>query len=160
MMAGLEAAGAAVKRYAPPRQGVAGQLFDVAFLLALVFGALFLPIWLNIAVPSRVEKLPAGVSYKVKPDGTKAWTGVTWAKLNQNPTMQAQWEKLGYTKDSAAEIITQPFDYTLDIAGIAATACVIVGYFAFMLIMSEREYRDVIAEKFGPSTSAAPSRSA
>ena len=149
-----------MKRYTPPRQSVAGQLFDVAFLLALVFCALFLPIWLNIATPSRVEKLPPGVSYKVKADGTKAWTGVTWAKLNQNATMQAQWEKLGYTKDSAAEIITQPFDYTLDVAGIMATACVILGYFAFMLVVSERQYKEVIAEKFGPSPARVPSRSA
>jgi len=139
-----------VKRYTPPRQSVAGQLFDVAFLLALVFCALFLPIWLNIATPSRVEKLPAGVTYKVKTDGTKTWTGVTWAKLDQSPPMQAQWKKLGYTKDSAAGIITQPFDYSLDLAGIAATGFMIVAYFTFMLVMSEREYKEVIAEKFGP----------
>jgi len=84
-----------VTRYSPPRQGIAGQLFDVAFLLALVFGALFLPIWLKIAVPSRVEKLPEGVTYQAAADGTKTWTGLTWETLNQNPTMQAQWEKLG-----------------------------------------------------------------
>ena len=47
-----------IKRYEPPRQSIGGQLFDVAFLLALVFGGLFLPIWLRIAVPSRVERLP------------------------------------------------------------------------------------------------------
>lgn len=137
-----------VQRYTPPRQPIAGQFFDVAFLLALVFGALFLPIWLNIAAPSRVEKLPSGVSYKTKADGTKAWTGVTWEKLGQNPTMQAQWKKLGYTKDTAAEIITQPFDYTIDVAGVVATALVVVGYFVFMLVVSEREYKQVIAEKF------------
>ena len=85
------------KTYVPPKQSVAGQLFDVAFLLALVFAALFLPLWLKIAVPSRVEKLPEGVSYSVAADGTRQWTGLSWEKLGQNPTMQAQWEKLGYT---------------------------------------------------------------
>ena len=55
------------KTYVPPKQSVAGQLFDVAFLLALVFAALFLPLWLKIAVPSRVEKLPEGVSYPLQP---------------------------------------------------------------------------------------------
>ena len=35
-----------VTKYIPPKQSIAGQLFDVAFLLALVFGSLFLPIWL------------------------------------------------------------------------------------------------------------------
>jgi len=137
-----------VTKYIPPSQSIGGQLFDVAFLLALVFGSLFLPIWLKIAVPSRVEKLPAGVSYTAAADGTKTWTGVTWEALGQNPVMQAQWEKLGYTTESAAEIITQPFDYTIDTSGVVITAVVILGYFIFMLVISEKEYKQVIAEKF------------
>ena len=137
-----------ITRYSPPNQSIAGQLFDVVFLLALVFGALFLPIWLKIAVPSRVEKLPEGVSYATGSDGAKTWTGLSWEKLNQNPVMQAQWEKLGYTKESAADIITQPFDYTIDTSGVVITAIVILGYFIFMLVMSEKEYKQVVAEKF------------
>jgi predicted PurR-regulated permease PerM len=135
--------------YVPPKQGIAGQLFDVAFLLALVFAALFLPIWLGIAVPSRVEKLPAGVSYTLKADKTtKVWKGLTWESLGQNPVMVQQWTKLGYTKESAADIITMPFDYTIDIAGVAITAIVILGYYLFLLFMSAKEYKQVIAEKF------------
>src|SRR5882757_2367635 len=135
--------------YVPPKQGIAGQLFDVAFLLALVFAALFLPIWLGIAAPSRVEKLPAGVSYIKAADGTtKQWTGLTWEKLGQNPVMQQQWVKLGYTKETAADIITQPFDYTIDVEGVAITGGVIVAYFLFLLLMSNKEYKEVIAEKF------------
>lgn len=135
--------------YIPPKQGIAGQLFDVGFLLALVFATLFLPIWLGIAVPSRVEKLPAGVTYTLAEDKTtKTWTGLTWESLGQNPTMQAQWEKLGYTKETAADIITQPFDYTIDVAGVVITAAVILGYFIFLMVISAREYKQVIAEKF------------
>ena len=138
--------------YIPPKQSIAGQLFDVGFLLALVFAALFLPIWLGIAVPSRLEKLPAGVSYtsSTAKDGTvtKHWKGLSWEKLGQNPVMQQQWVKLGYTKESAADIITMPFDYTIDIAGVAMTGLVILGYFLFLLFMSGREYKQVIAEKF------------
>lgn len=136
--------------YVPPKQSIAGQLFDVAFLLALVFGALFLPIWLGIATPSRTEKLPVGVSYTTEKDGkTKDWKGLTWDKLGQNPTMQAQWVKLGYTKESAADIITMPFDYEIDVGGVILTGVVILAYFLFLLKMSEREYKQVIAEKFG-----------
>jgi ABC-type amino acid transport system permease subunit len=62
--------------------------------------------------------------------------------------MQAQWTKLGYTKETAAEIITQPFDYTIDVAGVAITAGVILAYFLFLMFMSDKEYRQVIAEKF------------
>ncbi|QAY96328.1 hypothetical protein CWB41_11800 [Methylovirgula ligni] len=136
------------KKYIPPKQGVASQLFDVASLLALVFGALFLPIWLKIAVPSRVEELPPGVSYQLQTDGSKKWSGLTWEKLRQNPTMQQQWEKLGYSKEQAADIITQPFKYDIDVLGVGITAIVVIGYFVFMLVMSEKEYREVIAEKF------------
>ena len=136
--------------YSPPKQSIPGQLFDVAFLLVLVFGALFLPIWLGIAVPSRVEKLPAGVSYTLAADKTtKQWTGLSWEKLGQNPVMQAQWTKLGYTKESAADIITMPFDYTIDVGGVVVTGLVILAYFSFLLWMSDREYKQVIAEKFG-----------
>ena len=136
------------QRYNPPKQSVPGQLFDVAFLLALVFLALFVPLWLQIAVPSRIEKLPAGVTYTAAADGAKTWSGQSWEALGQNPTMQAQWEKLGYKVEGAADIITQPFDYTIDYAGIVITALVILGYFVFMLRVSEKEYRQVIAEKF------------
>ena len=134
--------------YIPPKQGIAGQLFDVAFLLALVFAALFLPIWLGIAVPSRVEKLPAGVSYTLKADKTKDWKGLSWEKLGQNPTMQAQWVKLGYTKESAADIITQPFNYAIDMSGLVLTIIVIASYYGFVLWASKKEYREVIREKF------------
>jgi hypothetical protein len=137
-----------VTKYIPPKQGVASQLFDVACLLALVFGALFLPIWLKIAVPSRVEKLPPGVTYQAQADGTKKWSGLTWEKLGQNPTMEQQWKKLGYTKEMAADIITQPFKYDIDIEGVAMTAAAVIGYFIFMLVMSDKEYKQVIAEKF------------
>jgi len=135
--------------YVPPKQSIAGQLFDVGFLLALVFVTLFVPIWLGIAVPSRVERLPQGVTYELAADQkTKQWTGLTWESLGQNPTMQAQWVKLGYTKETAADIITQPFDYTIDVAGVAITGIVILGYFVFLMVVSGREYKQVIAEKF------------
>jgi hypothetical protein len=66
--------------------------------------------------------------------------------------MQAQWEKLGYTVETAADIITQPFDYTIDTGGLVITAIVIIGFFVFLVIMSDREYRQVIAEKFDGGT--------
>jgi hypothetical protein len=66
--------------------------------------------------------------------------------------MQAQWEKLGYTVETAADIITQPFDYTIDMAGLLITAVVIIGFFVFLVVMSDREYRQVITEKFDGGT--------
>lgn len=134
--------------YQPPRQGALGQIIDVVILLALVFFALFLPLWLKIAVPSRVEKLPQGVSYQTAADGAKTWTVPSWEALGQNPTMAEQWEKLGYSKEKAAEIIVQPFDYQIDYPGLILTLVVIIGYYIFVYRLSAREYKQVIAEKF------------
>ena len=134
--------------YQPPKQSVLGQWFDVITLLVLIFLALFLPVWLKIAVPSRVEKLPDGVSYVAAEDGTKTWTGLSWEALGQNPTMAQQWEKLGYTPETAADIITMPFDYSLDWMGIVLMIVLIGGYYIFLLKHSAKEYRQVIQEKF------------
>lgn len=134
--------------YQPPKQSVPGQWFDVITLLVLIFLALFLPVWLKIAVPSRVEKLPEGVSYVAAEDGTKTWTGLSWEALGQNPTMAQQWEKLGYTPETAADIITMPFDYSFDWLGVIGMIVLIGGYYIFLLKHSEKEYRQVIQEKF------------
>jgi hypothetical protein len=140
------------QKYNPPRQGPIGQIFDVACLLVMVFAVLFVPVWLKIAVPSRIRVLPEGVQMQeiTKEDGSpgQAWTGLTWEAIGQNATMQEQWGALGFSLEDAANIVTQPFDYTLDVGGIAMTAIVIVGYFVFVLTLSRREYKDVIAEKF------------
>jgi len=135
-------------RYSPPQQSVGGQIFDAFFLMGLTMVALFLPLWLQIAVPARERVVPAGVELQVAEDGTQTWIGLTWEAIEQNPTMQAQWEKLGYSLEGAADIITQPFNYTIDVLGLIVTAAVILGYFAFMLLVSKKEYKQVIAEKF------------
>ena len=134
--------------YQPPQQSVPGQWIDVIVLLVLIFLALFVPVWAKIAVPARVEKLPVGVSYTAAEDGTKTWTGLTWESLGQNPVMQQQWEKLGYTAESAADIITQPFDYSIQWGGLIGMIVLIGGYYIFLLWHSEKEYKQVIAEKF------------
>lgn len=140
------------QRYNPPKQSVAGQFVDVILLLLFVFGALYLPISMHAAAVSRVEKLPEGVTYTTATDAdgntTKTWSGLTWESLGQNATMQGQWEKLGYTAESAADIITQPFEYVIDYMGLLLTIVVIVGYYVFVLKVSDKEYREVIRERF------------
>jgi hypothetical protein len=140
------------QRYNPPQQSRGGQILDVILLLAFVFGALYLPIYMDAAAVSRVEKLPEGVTYTTATDAdgntTKTWSGLTWESLKQNPTMQQQWEKLGYTVETAADIITMPFEYTIDIVWFLVTVVVIAGYYVFVLRVSDKEYREVIRERF------------
>ncbi|WP_395023359.1 hypothetical protein [Dongia sp.] len=141
------------QRYNPPQQSRGGQIFDVVLLLVLVFAALWLPLWLQIAVPSRVVKAPTdGITVNTTTDAdgveTVTFSGVTWETLGQNPTMAAQWEKLGHTPETAVEIIARPFEYTIDVMGLVLTAIVILGYYVFVLWASKKEYREVIREKF------------
>lgn len=137
------------RKYAPPRQSGLGQFIDSAFLMALVYIALLMPILLGLTGGETRAVLPDGVVRTEAADGTVAWKGLSWEALDQNPTMRAQWEKLGYDLESAAELITTRFDYEIRPFALLITAVVIIGYFVFLVVMSEKEYREVIAEKFG-----------
>jgi hypothetical protein len=120
--------------YTPPVQGRLGQWVDAAVLLLLVFGALYTPVLLGWTSPSAR-------SIQIEHP--------TWQSLHQNPTMAAQWEKLGYDPAKAAPLITSRFDYSVDPLGLAITALMLIGYFCFVVVISEREYRQVIDERFG-----------
>jgi hypothetical protein len=131
-----------MNRYVPPEQGRAGQIVDSVFVLLLVFVALLLPVLLGLTGGGTVVHTPPTLS---------------WEALGQNATMQAQWEKLGHTPETAAALITERFDYAVEPAPLVATFLVIVGYFVLLLRLSEKEYREVIREKFG-SSSQGPDR--
>ena len=138
--------------YQPPSQSIAGQTVDSLFLLALVFEALFAPLYLGLAGGGKTA-----LEFKDQ----------TWSGWNQNAVMQAQWEKLGYTEGakiiekkpdgteevtgnatSAGDLIASRFDYSFDPVWLAITALVVVLYFFIVFHWSAKEYRDVIDEKF------------
>jgi len=122
--------------YIPPNQGAAGQIFDSVILLILIYVVLLAPILLGLTAPGKVEVK------KLDP------ATVSWEALDQNPTMAAQWEKLGYTPEKAAGLINMKFDYTIKLLPFIITAIVLIGYIVMLLRMSEKEYREVISEKF------------
>ncbi|MFD1331262.1 hypothetical protein ACFQ4O_04555 [Methylopila musalis] len=120
--------------YEPPAQSLTGQIVDALLILGLVVVTLYLPLLLKLS--------GAGVTKVVQ-------AAPTWESLGQNAVMAAQWEKLGFDPAKAAEIIGSRFDYSFSWGALALTALVIVGYFVVMLRWSDKEYRDVIAERFG-----------
>ena len=124
------------KNYVPPKQGWVGQVFDSLFILALVYLSLYLPLFFKKADIAAA----ADAATVAKP---------TWASLSLSPVVQQQWEKLGYDAEKAAALISNKFDYTIDPMWLIITAVVIVGYFFFVIKISDKEYREVIAEKFG-----------
>lgn len=128
--------------YQPPRQGVPGMIIDSLLMLVLVFFALMAPAWI---AEWRAAEAPAAEEATAE----AAAPEVTWEQLGQNPTMQSAWEKLGKDPAAAKEIMDHRFDYTIDIVKLLFVAALIAFYFWFMLSASAKEYRDVIAERFG-----------
>lgn len=121
--------------YKPPQQGLAAQIFDVLTLLVLTVGALYVPLYLGLAGAS---KTPAPIA------------NPTWEALGQNATEQQQWLALGVTDPAAAnDIVTARFDYSFSWAALAVMVVLVIGYFILIVKLSDREYRDVIAERFG-----------
>lgn len=128
-------------KYIPPHQSKLGQILDVIVVLALTIGALFIPLWLGMA---GAAKTPAPIE------------NATWEALKQNPTMVEKWQALGYSEPGAAadtaspnNIITARFDYSFDWLALAAMIALVVGYFVMVVRFSDKEYREVIDEKFG-----------
>ena len=128
------------KNYTPPNQGMFGQIFDSILILVLVYASLMLPLLMKES--DKIADAPATTAEVAKV------AKVTWESLGQNAVEQAQWVKLGYDPDKAATLINNRFDYTIDPMMLIITIIVVVGYFVIMLKVSDKQYREVIAEKF------------
>ncbi|GLS23239.1 hypothetical protein GCM10007874_62590 [Labrys miyagiensis] len=119
--------------YKPPEQSMLGQVIDSIVLLVLVVASLFLPVAMGLAGGGKIDLTFAEKS---------------WAGMQQTPLMQSVWEKLGYTTETAAPIISSRFDYSFSLPIFLLTALVILIYFGFLIYFSDKEYREVIAERF------------
>ena len=123
----------AKKPYIPPEQSIEGQVIDSLVILVLVVASLFAPVYFNLA----------GSGKTVLEFADKSWAG-----MGQSPMMQAIWEKLGYTAETAQPIIASRFDYSFSIGAFLLTALVVIAYFGFVIFYSNKEYKEVIAERF------------
>ena len=63
----------------------------------------------------------------------------TWEALGQNPTMASIWEKLGYTPETAHDIIQNRFHYIIDWPTLTILAAALIGYFALPVRASDRD---------------------
>ncbi len=121
-------------KYTPPEQSKAMQWFDIACVVVAIFLALWLPLQAQWAGVSRsIVKIE----------------NPTWEALGQTPVQVEQWVKLGYADAAAAhDIIQNKFDYTIDWLQLVIMSAVLIGYFVFLFKASDKEYREVIDEKF------------
>jgi hypothetical protein len=121
--------------YIPPKQGKASQLIDVVVLVVLTVGALFVPLWMGLAGAAKTVTAPV--------------ENPTWDALGQTTAQAAQYEALGYTPESAHDLILARYDYSFSVTALLTMVVVIVLYYVLILRFSEVEYREVISEKFG-----------
>jgi hypothetical protein len=121
-------------KYIPPEQPKSMQVFDIVFLIVAILAALWLPLkagWAGASKSIDVIENP------------------TWETLKQTPAMVEQWVKLGYADAASAhDIIQNKFHYSIDWLELIVMAAVVIGYFVFVFRASDKEYRDVIDEKF------------
>jgi hypothetical protein len=121
-------------KYTPPEQPKILQLIDVVFIVGAIFVSLMLPLWLGWVSTGKT---------------LTAIANPTWELLKQTPAQAEQWQKLGKDVAAAHDIIQNRYDYTLDPLQLIIMIVVLVGYFVFLFKASDKEYRDVIDEKFG-----------
>jgi hypothetical protein len=145
--------------YTPPRQSGAGQIVDSVLILAILLGCLLLPFeWKKrqaeqAAAESTTSAAPATEAAGKAPEAAEApaMPEPTWESLGQNKVQAEQWEKLGKKPADAKDLIEKKFDFEADLRSwkLWVTIVVIVAYFFLLLRLSDREYREVINERFG-----------
>lgn len=122
------------KKYQPPEQSGGMQFFDIVLLLLLIFGTMLVPATLQLAgAATNLTKID----------------NPTWDTLKQTPGQAAAWTALGRDPASAHDIIQTSFDYTINWPTLLLVAGLLFLYFFLLFRLSDIEYRDVIAEKFG-----------
>ena len=129
--------------YVPPKQSRRGQVFDSVFILALLFAVLF------------------GVTYYS--NSAAAPTTSTAKPLAQLPITQTERQQYQRAIDEGLVDLKGVNDqviastpksgskqYPISPVALLVTFAVIAGYLLFVFLMSFREYREVIRERFGP----------
>jgi hypothetical protein len=138
--------------YVPPKQSKRGQVFDSVFILALLFAVLF-------GVTYYSNSAPAPTTSAAKP-------------LSQLPITQGEREQYQRAIDEELVDLKGVNDqvvastpkagskqYPISPLALLATFGVIAAYLLFVYVMSFREYREVIRERFGPPPSSPSSPS-
>jgi hypothetical protein len=136
--------------YQPPRQRGIGQVIDSVLILVVLVICLLVPFRWD-AIMASFAPAPAGETAAAP--GATPEPEPTWESLQQTPVQAQQWEKLGKKPADAKPLIDAKFDFDADLRSwkLPLTIVVIIGYFVFLLRVSDREYRQVIDERFGHS---------
>jgi hypothetical protein len=129
--------------YVPPKQTTRGQLFDSVFILALLFAVLF-----GVTYFSNTAAAPT--TSAVKPLAQLPLTAVERTQY-QRAIDEDLVDLKGVNDQVAASTPKAGSEqYPISLLALLATFGVIAAYLLFVYLMSFREYKEVIRERFGP----------
>ena len=150
--------------YRPPEQSSAGQLFDSLFVVALVAATLLVCLYLTVLsaapAPEPAAQTAAVIAAPATEANAAAATAVAAAASTDGLTAEQQKLKterftaLGWDDAKVAErkATIAAKSYEFDWLMLFLTAIVVIAYFVFLVRTSDKELREVINERFGPST--------
>ena len=138
--------------YVPPKQGKRGQVFDSVFILALLFAVLFgVTYYSNAAAVATTSH-------------TKPLAQLPITQTERDQYQRAIDEGLVDLKGVNDQVVASTpksgsKQYPINLLALLATFGVIGLYLLFVYVMSFREYREVVRERFGPASSPTSSPS-
>jgi len=150
--------------YRPPEQSPAGQLFDSLFVVALVAATLLVCLYLTVlsAAPAPepaaqtavVTAAPATEANAAAATAVAAATSTDGLTAEQQKLKTERFTALGWDDAKVAErkATIAAKSYEFDWLMLLLTAIVVIAYFVFLVRTSDKELREVINERFGPST--------
>lgn len=131
--------------YQPPSQSTRGQLLDALFILVLLFGTLFATTYI---VKTQAVNDSAGAV--VAGETPISQLAITEAEKQQFQKLVSS-GKVDLQTVNASVAANQPDTdkYNFSILSLLITAGLIIAYMVFVYAMSFKQYKEVIAEKFG-----------
>ena len=150
--------------YRPPEQSPAGQLFDSLFVVALLAATLLVCLYLTVlsAAPAPepaaqtavVTAAPAPEANAAAATAVAAATSTDGLTAEQQKLKTERFTALGWDDAKVAErkATIAAKSYEFDWLMLFLTAIVVIAYFVFLVRTSDKELREVINERFGPST--------
>ena len=159
--------------YQPPEQSAAGQLFDSLFVIVLVAATLLGCLYLTVlSAGPPPEAAPAAAEATAAPADPAAPAAATSADAPaaavsaeapaakaaepsaQDKIKSERFAALGWdaAKVAEREAAIAAKSYEIDWPLLLLTALVVIGYFSFLVRASDKELREVINERFGPSS--------
>jgi hypothetical protein len=145
--------------YQPPEQSAAGQLFDSLFVIVLVAATLLGCLYLTVlsaapapaAAPAAVDAPAAAVAAEAP--AAKAAEPSAQDKIKSERFAALGWDAARVAEREAAIAAKS---YSIDWSMLLLTVLVVIGYFSFLVRASDKELREVIAERFGPASTPHP----